>query len=280
MKLDLVDVFGSGALSGNPLAVVHGGARLDAAAMLGLTRWLGFSETTFLLPPANPAADYRVRIFYPAGELPFAGHPTLGTAYAWLAAGGRPKVPGRIVQECGIGLVEVREEADRLAFKAPPLLRSGPLDEADRTETLRLTGADESAVVAAVHASNGPRWKLLHLASADAVVAAQPQSHAPVPTDVALLGPCAPGGVAQWEVRAFFADPVGRMCEDPVTGSLNAAVAQYLFGAGLAKERYVAAQGRMVGANGLVYCACEGDGSVWIAGEVRTVSTGGALTGW
>lgn len=280
MKLDLVDVFGSGPLSGNPLAVVHGGESLDDAGMLRLTRWLGFSETTFLLPPTDPTADYRVRIFYPAGELPFAGHPTLGTAHAWLAAGGVPTAPGRIMQECGIGLVEVRQEEGRLAFKAPPLVRSDPLDAVDRAETLRLTGADEVDVVAAVHASNGPRWKLLHLASAEAVLAADPPPRAPVPTDVALLGPCRPGGVAQWEVRAFFADPTGRLCEDPVTGSLNAAVAQYLFGAGLAKGSYVAAQGRKVGANGLVYCTREGDSSVWVAGEVRMVSAGGALAGW
>jgi PhzF family phenazine biosynthesis protein len=277
MLLDLVDVFGSGPLSGNPLAVVRGGERLDAAAMLRLTRWLGFSETTFLLPPTDPGADYRVRIFYPAGELPFAGHPTLGTAHAWLAAGGVPRVAGQVVQECGIGLVTVREEAGRLAFRAPPLIRSGPLDASDRAETLRLTGADEGQVVAAVHAANGPGWKLLHLASAEAVLAAEPVPRAPVGTDVALLGPCAPGGPAQFEVRAFFADASGRMAEDPVTGSLNAAVAQYLFDAGLAREGYVAAQGRKVGADGQVYCTRDADGSVWIAGRVETVSQGGAL---
>lgn len=277
MLLDLVDVFGSGPLSGNPLAVVRGGEGLDTAAMLRLTRWLGFSETTFLLPPTDPGADYRVRIFYPAGELPFAGHPTLGTAHAWLAAGGVPRVAGQVVQECGIGLVTVREEAGRLAFRAPPLIRSGPLDAGDRAETLRLTGADEGQVVAAVHAANGPGWKLLHLASAEAVLAAEPVARAPVGTDVALLGPCAPGGPAQFELRAFFADPSGRMVEDPVTGSLNAAVAQYLFDAGLAQGGYIAAQGRKVGADGLVYCTRDADGSVWIAGRVETVSSGGAL---
>lgn len=276
MLLDLVDVFGSGPLSGNPLAVVRG-TPLEDAAMLRLTQWLGFSETTFLLPPTDPAADYRVRIFYPAGELPFAGHPTLGTAHAWLAAGGRPKVPGRIVQECGIGLVEVRQHGERLAFKAPPLLREGPLDAADRAEVIRLTGANEADVIAAVHASNGPGWKLLHLASAEAVLAADPVARAPVGTDVALLGPCAPGGPAAFEVRAFFADPQGGLCEDPVTGSLNAAVAQYLFGAGLAEGSYVAAQGRKVGADGLVHCTREADGAIWIAGRVETVSSGGHL---
>lgn len=278
MQLDLADVFAGGALRGNPLAVVRGGERLDSERMQALTRWLGFSETTFLLPPTDPGADYRVRIFYPAGELPFAGHPTLGTAHAWLAAGGVPKVPGRIVQECGIGLVEVRQRDGMLAFRAPPLLREGPLDEAERAEAIRLTGADHEAVVAAVHAANGPGWKLLHLSSAEAVLAAEPVSRAPVGTDVALLGPCAPGGPAQFEVRAFFADPQGRLCEDPVTGSLNAAVAQYLFEAGLAEGSYVAAQGRKVGADGLVHCTREADGSIWIAGRVDTVSSGGALS--
>lgn len=278
MLLDLVDVFGSGPLSGNPLAVVRGGEGLDDAAMLRLTRWLGFSETTFLLPPTDPAADYRVRIFYPAGELPFAGHPTLGTAHAWLAAGGVPRVGGRVMQECGIGLVEVREDGDRLAFRAPPLIRSGPLDDHDLAETLRLTGADPSQVVAAVHAANGPGWKLLHLASAEAVLAAEPVSRAPAGTDVALLGPCAPGAAAQFELRAFFADAGGRLVEDPVTGSLNAAVAQYLFAAGLAQGSYVAAQGRKVGADGLVHCALDEAGAAWIGGRVETVSRGGTLS--
>lgn len=278
MLLDLIDVFGSGPLSGNPLAVVRGGEALDDTAMLRLTQWLGFSETTFLLPPNDPDADYRVRIFYPAGELPFAGHPTLGTAHAWLAAGGVPKKAGVIVQECAIGLVEVRQDGERLAFRAPALLRSGALDAGDRAEVIRLAGVEEGQVVAAVHASNGPGWKLLHLRSAEDVLAAQPVPRARVGTDVALLGPCASGGAAQWEVRAFFADPSGKLVEDPVTGSLNAAVAQYLFRAGLAQGSYVAAQGRKVGADGLVHCSQDADGNAWVAGRVETVSSGGALS--
>ena len=184
-----------------------------------------------------------------------------------------------MVQECGIGLVEVRQQGDRLAFKAPPLIRSGPLGDADRAEVLQLTGVSQDQVVAAVHASNGPAWRLLHLETAEAVLAAEPVSRAPVPTDVALLGPRAPGGPAQWEVRAFFADPTGRLCEDPVTGSLNAAVAQYLFGAGLAQGSYIAAQGRKVGADGQVHCS-QADDAVWVAGNVVTVSAGGELPAW
>ncbi|CDO36936.1 PhzF family phenazine biosynthesis protein [Novosphingobium sp. KN65.2] len=278
MQIDLVDVFGSGPLSGNPLAVVRGGEDLDAESMLKLTRWLGYSETTFILPPTDTAADYRVRIFYPAGELPFAGHPTLGTAHAWLTSGGVPKQAGRIIQECGIGLVEVRQDADRLAFRAPDLLRSGPLSDEDRAETIRLTGVDEDQVIAAVHADNGPGWKLLHLKSAEQVVAADPVPRAPMPTDVGLLGAWGPGHDKQFEVRAFFADPTGAMVEDPVTGSLNAAVAQYLFGQGMASGRYVAGQGQRIGADGHVHCSQETDGSVWVAGRVETVAQGARLT--
>lgn len=278
MQIDLVDVFGSGRLSGNPLAVVRGGEDLDAESMLKLTRWLGYSETTFILPPTDTAADYRVRIFYPAGELPFAGHPTLGTAHAWLTSGGVPNQADRIIQECGIGLVEVRQDADRLAFRAPDLLRSGPLSDEDRAETIRLTGVDEDQVIAAVHADNGPGWKLLYLKSAEQVVAANPVPRAPMPTDVGLLGAWGPGHDKQFEVRAFFADPTGAMVEDPVTGSLNAAVAQYLFGQGMASGRYVAGQGQRIGADGHVHCSQETDGSVWVAGRVETVAQGARLT--
>lgn len=276
MELDLVDVFGAVALTGNPLAVVRGGEGLSGDQMLALTRWLGFSETTFLLPPSDPAADYRVRIFYPSGELPFAGHPTLGSARAWRAAGGTPRRSGTIVQECGIGLVEVREEADTLAFRAPPLLVSGPLSEAERSEAMRIAGVGVEQVIAAVHADNGPGWKLLILRSAEDVLAAQPVARASAPTDVGLAGPCAPGAQAAWEVRAFFAKPDGSLVEDPVTGSLNAAVALTLFEQGLASEGYIAAQGRKVGADGRV-SVHKDDGDVWIGGRADIVSRGGAL---
>lgn len=277
MEIDLVDVFGSGPLTGNPLAVVRGGDDLDAAQMLALTRWLGFSETTFLLPPSDPGADYRVRIFYPAGELPFAGHPTLGSCHAWLAAGGVPRRTGVIVQECGVGLVEVRQGEGRLAFRAPPLIRSGPLSDEDRAEAIRVAGVREDQVLAAVHACNGPGWKLLRLRTAEDVLAAQPVPRAPVPTDVGLVGACASGSEAAFEVRAFFTDPTGRLVEDPVTGSLNAAVAMYAFGQGLASGRYVAAQGRQTGANGRVYCEQSG-ADAWIGGAVAMVAQGAALS--
>lgn len=277
MKLDLVDVFGSRPLFGNPLGVVHGGEGLSDEAMLAITRWLGFSETTFLCPPSHPDADYRVRIFYPAGELPFAGHPTLGSCRAWLAAGGMAKRAGTVVQECGVGLVEVRVEGDRLAFKAPGLIRSGPLSESELAEALRVSGAAAEAVVEAVHVANGPKWQLLRLRSADDVLAAQPAASAPVGTDIGLAGPCASGGAAAWELRAFFANGLSEVKEDPVTGSFNAGVALHLFGSGLASGSYVAGQGRMTGADGLVHCRDDGEGGVWIGGRADMISRGGAL---
>lgn len=207
MQLDLVDVFGARAMAGNPLGVVHAADGMSAEAMLRLTRWIGFSECTFLLPPTHPDADYRVRIFYPAGELPFAGHPTLGTAHAWLRAGGQPKRAGVVVQECGVGLVEVRIEGELLAFKAPPLVKGGPLSAEERAEVARLTGVDEAGIVDAVHANNGPGWKLLRLRSAAAVLAAQPVARAPLGTDLGLVGPHDDSDPA-WEVRAFSPTPM------------------------------------------------------------------------
>lgn len=278
MSLDLVDVFGSGPLSGNPLAVVCGGESLSDAQMLRLTQWLGYSETTFLLPPTDPAADYRVRIFYPAGELPFAGHPTLGSAFAWIAAGGTPRTPGQVVQQCAAGLIPVRlAAADKLAFAAPPLTRTGPLDEAELAEALRVTGADPAAVVEAVHIANGPQWQLLRLASADAVLAASPAAEAPIGTDVGLAGPTAPGSAVDWELRAFFANQHGKIAEDPVTGSFNAGLAMHLFASGLASGSYRAAQGRKTGADGLVELSQDADGTVWVGGRCALVAQGGKV---
>lgn len=278
MQLDLLDVFaGTGDLSGNPLAVVRGGEHLDTAAMQALTAWLGFSETTFLLPPDRVGADYRVRIFYPAGELPFAGHPTLGSAYAWLASGGSPRTPGRVVQQCPAGLIEVEVTGDNLAFKAPPLRRTGPLDDYQLAEAVRIAGIDPAMLVEAVHADNGPPWRLLRLASADAVLAALPVPRVEGVVDLALIGPHAAGAGVDWEVRAFFTKTGGVLAEDPVTGSLNAAAAQHLFASGLARGSYVAGQGRMIGADGRVEARQDGDGAVWIGGRVALVSQGGRL---
>ncbi len=277
MKLDIVDVFGAQALRGNPLAVVHGADRLDTPAMQALTQWLGFSETTFLLPPTTAHADYRVRIFSPGRELPFAGHPTLGTCHAWLAAGGVPAQDGVVVQECGVGLVEIRRIETMLAFRAPPTRRSGPLSAEERATAAALSQVPEDAIVEAVHADNGPGWQLLRLRSVDDVLTAEPQARAPVGTDIGLVAACPPGSTTDFELRAFFANAHGTLIEDPVTGSLNAAAAQYLFGAGLAQTRYTAAQGRKLGADGRVLCVQDGDGTVWVAGNTAIVSSGGEL---
>jgi len=277
MQLDLVDVFGAAPLRGNPLAVVHGAEGLDAAQMLALTQWLGFSETTFLLPPSTEEADYKVRIFYPAGELPFAGHPTLGTCHAWLQAGGRPKRAGVIVQECGVGLVEVRPDGEALAFSAPPFTRTGPLSDSERAEAARIAGIEQAWIEEAVHVANGPQWQLLRLRSADDVLAARPVPRAPVGTDVGLAGPVRDGSGTDWELRAFFANQHGAIVEDPVTGSFNAGVAMHLFQSGLASGRYVAAQGRMTGADGRVECVQDDDGSVWIGGRSVTIAQGASL---
>lgn len=280
MKLDLIDVFGTRPLAGNPLGVVHGGEGLDDAAMLALTFWLGFSETTFLLPPTEPEADYRVRIFCLARELDFAGHPTLGSCQAWLEAGGVPTRADRTVQQCGIGLVEILREEDRLAFRAPPLIRSGPLSPAELAAAASIAGVKAEDVVEAVHVSNGPNWQLLRLASAEAVLAAEPAAKAPAGTDVGLVGPWDSADDADWELRTFFANHLGHIVEDPVTGSFNACVAMHLFAHGLASESYIAAQGRKTGADGRVHCSIDAEGAVWVGGKVATIARGAELAGF
>ncbi|MEL7446222.1 MAG: PhzF family phenazine biosynthesis protein [Pseudomonadota bacterium] len=274
---DLVDVFCDGPMSGNPLAVVHGADELSSDQMLALTQWLGFSETTFLLPPREAAADYRVRIFYPGGELPFAGHPTLGSCFSWLGAGGRPRNANSVVQECGVGLVEVRPKGNQLAFKAPQLSRHEPLSDQERAEAIRLTGIDERVLIEAVHVVNGPQWQLLRLRSADDVLAGEAAAKAPLGTDIGLAGPHESGASRDWELRAFFADTLGRFTEDPVTGSFNAGVAMHLFGAGLADGAFTAGQGQKVGADGLVHCERDDSGAVWIGGTCQMITRGGVV---
>ena len=277
MTCDLIDVFSDGALSGNPLAVVHGAGDLSADQMLALTQWLGFSETTFMLPPTDAAADYRVRIFYPGGELPFAGHPTLGSCFSWLAAGGAPAKAGHVVQECGIGLVDIRLDDGQLAFRAPDLLKHEPLTDAERAIAIELAGVDTDALIEAVHVVNGPKWQLLRLRSAQDVLAAAPAAKAPLGTDIGLAGPH-DGGERDWELRAFFADTFERFVEDPVTGSFNAGVAKHLFDTGLVEGSYRAGQGQKVGANGLVVCEQDDSGDIWIGGKCSMISAGGSVT--
>jgi PhzF family phenazine biosynthesis protein len=266
-----VDVFTDTALLGNPLAVVLDGTGFDATAMQRFCDWTNLSEATFLLPPTHADADYAVRIFSPGRELPFAGHPTLGSCHAWLAAGGRPK-GAHIVQECGVGLVRIRRDGERLAFAAPPLVRSGPLDEADVQRIARGLRVPRDAIAAHAWCQNGPPWRGVMLRSADDVLALQPDRALLHGWDVGVVGTHGAGHDAQFEVRAFFTGLHG-IAEDPVTGSLNAALAQWLIGAGLAPKRYVAAQGTAMARAGRVHVEQSG-GDLWIGGHSVTVIEG------
>ena len=270
----LVDVFGTGPLTGNPLAVIADAEGLSSREMQAIAGWLNFSETTFLLPPTDPAADYRVRIFTMAHELPFAGHPTLGSAHAWLEAGGQPRQEGVIVQECGVGLVTIQRDDDRLAFAAPPLLRSGAPTEVEIAQVAALLRIDRTAIVDAAWADNGPGWIAVLLESAEAVLAVEPMRHHHEHIDIGIVGPHAAGGEVAFELRAIFSDAHGGLIEDPVTGSLNASVGQWLFASGRASGSYVAAQGTRLGRTGRVHVSQDGTGQVWVAGATRTLFSG------
>ncbi|MGI4955771.1 MAG: PhzF family phenazine biosynthesis protein [Janthinobacterium lividum] len=266
-----VDVFATQALKGNPLAVVVGADDWPDARMAALANWTNLSETTFLLRPTQPGADYRVRIFTPHRELPFAGHPTLGSCHAWLEAGGVPR-GDTVVQECAIGLVPVRREAGRLAFAAPPLVRSGALEPEVLAQALQGLGLDRGDVVASNWIDNGPGWLGLLLRSRAAVLGVRPDYAALGELRVGLIGPFEPepdGTEAQFEVRAFF----GPGNEDPVTGSLNASLAQWLIGEGRAPAAYIASQGTVLGRAGRVHVR-QADGEIWIGGAVNTCVAG------
>ena len=279
-----VDVFTAQPYRGNPLAVVLDGSGLDAAAMQHFTNWTNLSECTFLLPPTEEGrangADYRVRIFCPGRELPFAGHPTLGSCHAWLEAGG-VAAGEQVVQECGVGLVRIRRDGARLAFAAPPLIKSGPLPEADLALIARGLGVARGDIVAHSWCDNGPNWRGVMLQSAAQVLALKPDVAVLAGLDIGVVGPRGKvGGIgssaaddAQFEVRAFFPGNAG-LTEDPVTGSLNAALAQWLIGAGLAPERYVAAQGTVLQREGRVHIERDADGAIWVGGSSVTCVDG------
>ena len=290
-----VDVFTAEPLKGNPLAVVLDSAGLDTPAMQRFTDWTNLSEATFLSPPKNTEADYAVRIFCPGRELPFAGHPTLGSCHAWLEAGGKPRGE-YIVQECGVGLVRIRRDGARLAFAAPPLKKTGPLDEREVALIARGLGVARADIVAHAWCDNGPNWRGVMLKSAEQVLALKPDGQVLAGLDVGVVGPRGKIGViaarnsapetqfevralfpgeeqeTQFEVRAFFPGASG-MAEDPVTGSLNAALAQWLIGAGFAPPRYVAAQGTALRRAGRVFVEQIGD-DIWIGGGSVTVVDG------
>jgi predicted PhzF superfamily epimerase YddE/YHI9 len=302
-----VDVFTARAYYGNPLGVVLDGAGLTQIEMQHFTNWTNLSECTFVLPPTHAQADYTVRIFCPGRELPFAGHPTLGTCHAWLEAGGRPKGEF-IVQECGAGLIKIKRDAasGRLAFAAPPLIKSGPLGEADVALIARGLNIERSDIVAHAWCDNGPNWRGVMLRSAEQVLSLKPDAAILAGLDIGVVGPRGKVGVVgerlsaagpsqgaktpmggsaahevasvgvgsetQFEVRAFFPGNNG-MVEDPVTGSLNAAMAQWLIGTGLAPSQYVAAQGTALARAGRVHVEQDG-ADIWIGGASVTCIDG------
>lgn len=266
-----LDVFTATPLKGNPLAVVHDAQDLSDAQMAAFARWTNLSETTFLLPPTAPQADYRVRIFTPGGELPFAGHPTLGSCQAWLAAGGIARSAEAVVQECGVGLVRIRRDGPRLAFAAPPLRRSGAVDDATLDHAAHSLKIPRDAIRASNWVDNGPGWVAVMLGARDEVLALQPDFAAMRGLKLGVVAPCPADHDAQFEVRAFV--PTLGVPEDPVTGSLNAGLAQWLIGAALAPPRYVAAQGTALGRDGRVFVEQLRD-DVWIGGDSVIVVSG------
>ena len=271
-----VDVFGQDPCTGNPVAVVLDTEGLDDDTMRRFSVWTNLSECTFVLPPTDPDADYRVRIFCLDVELPFAGHPTLGTARAWLDAGG---VPGRddvVVQECGAGLVPVRLDGDLMAFAAPPRARSGPVEPDHLDEVVAVLGVSPEHVVDAEWLDNGPGWVGVLLDSAETVLGLRPHASAHPGRvdnhwDIGVVGPTRDPD-EPWEVRAFFG-PGPALREDPVTGSLNAAAAQWLLGTGRATAPYVARQGTALGRRGRVHVA-ESDGEIWVGGRTHVTLSG------
>jgi len=272
-----VDVFGAVAYRGNPLAVVLEAEGLSADQMLDFTRWTNFSEATFLLPPTSPEADYKVRIFTQRGELPFAGHPTLGTCHAWLEAGGKPRSPDRIVQECGAGNVPIKRQNGKLAFAAPPLLRSGPVEEAFLANVAEVLGIPRAAILDSQWIDNGPGWVGVMLKDRDAVLAVQAdfsRYKGPGHLDVGLVGPHPSGSDCAFEVRALFAGENNAMIEDPVTGSLNASLAQWLLTTGKAKAPYCTSQGTKLGRQGRPEITRDEGGAIWIGGNTFTCVQG------
>ena len=265
-----VNVFSADPLGGNPLAVVHAAEGLSDAQMAALARWTNLSETTFFLPPTDPRADYYIRIFTPGGELPFAGHPTLGSCHAWLAASGKPRNPGLVMQQCGVGLVRVRCDGPFLEFAAPPLRRTGPLGADMLAKIAKALALPPSDIVHHQWVDNGPGWCAVMLRSARQVLSLKPDWAALAPLKLGVVGTHDAGHEAAFEVRAFSGSGG---YEDPVTGSLNASLAQWLIGAGLAESRYVAAQGTALQRIGRVHLRKEGE-EVWVGGQVVEVVVG------
>jgi PhzF family phenazine biosynthesis protein len=265
-----VDVFTTTPFGGNPVAVVLDGEGLSTEEMQRFARWTNLSETTFVLPPETAEADYRLRIFTTTAELPFAGHPTLGSCHAWLSASGSREPGSVITQECVAGLVPIRGTADGLAFGAPPLLRFEPVAEALVQHLARLLRLERAEILDAHWVDNGPGWVAVLLADAEAVLGLQPGS---VDLPVGAVGPYPDGSDQDFEVRAFLPGQ-GATVEDPVTGSLNASLAHWLLSTGRARLPYVAGQGAVLGRDGRVHITGGAHGEVWVGGGTVTCITG------
>ncbi|WP_062386193.1 PhzF family phenazine biosynthesis protein [Demequina iriomotensis] len=261
-----VDVFGADPYTGNPVAVILGADGLTDAQMVAISVWTNLSECTFVLEPTTPDADYRVRIFNLRTELPFAGHPTLGTARAWLDAGGVPRDAKRIVQECAVGLVEVWDDGERLAFAAPARRRTGPVSAEDLAEFCAVLGISVDRVIGSQWVDNGPGWVAIELGSVEELLALEPElAGREGEWDLGVFARHAAGEHAEIEVRGFFTGGTGALHEDPVTGSLNASLGQWLTESGRIEAPYVAAQGTAIGRRGRVHVTPV-DEQLWIGG--------------
>lgn len=263
-KFHQLDVFSKEPLLGNPLAVVHAAQALSEDVMARFARWTNLSETTFLLPPTSAGADYKVRIFTPGRELPFAGHPTLGSCFAWLAAGGQAHSPDYIVQECGIGLVRIKKDGEKLAFAAPKLLRTGAIEEPTLNKIAAGLNIDVTDIIDHQWIDNGPGWCAVMLRTAEQVLSLRPDFVKLGDLKLGVIAPQPEGSDTDYEVRAF----VGSLGvpEDPVTGSLNAGLGIWLINAGISKPSYVVSQGTVLQRKGRVYVDKSGS-DIWVGGH-------------
>ncbi|GAA2173239.1 PhzF family phenazine biosynthesis protein [Arthrobacter parietis] len=269
-----VDVFSPTPYLGNPVAVVLDGEELSDDAMQRVARWTNLSETTFLLPPTNPEADYRVRIFTPGGELPFAGHPTLGSAHAWLEAGGTPRRDDLVVQECTAGLINVRRGDEILSFAAPPTRRTGNLEGEYLAGIVAAFGIREDQVLSHQWVDNGPGWAVIRLATAQEVLDLEPDLSRIPTAMIGAVGAYPDGSEHAYEMRTFA--PALGVPEDPVCGSMNASVGQWLTGTGAMPSTYRVSQGSRLGRAGDITITADDDGTVWVGGATTTCFRGTA----